>query len=203
MLKDINLKWWLVVLIIVTILLIAVFLEILSEPPGNIAPDTSIHPQAETTLNSSTLRPEPKKESPTNSDLEQNPSNDDKIAAILGNQNLTPSDTVRRLIEELSQLDKSTQEEAAQHIANLSDDQTATIWVQKIILNQLPPSVAEILFYNLITRSEELVLPTLASIADQPNHPLSKESTQILEPLLGSSKPGSTWRELLKERPTQ
>ena len=201
--KDINLKWWLVVLIIVTILLIAVFLEILSEPPGNIAPDTSTHPQAETTLNSSTLRPEPKKESTTNSDLEQNPSNDDKIAAILGNQNLTPSDTVRRLIDTIPQLDTATQEEAAQHISNLSDDQTATIWVQKIILNQLPSSVAEILFYNLITRSEELVLPTLASIADQPNHPLSKESTQFLEPLLGSSKPGSTWKELLKERPTQ
>jgi hypothetical protein len=75
--------------------------------------------------------------------------------------------------------------------------------VQKIILNQLPPSVSEILFFNLLTRSEELVLPALASIADQPNHPLSKESAQILEPLLGSSKPGSTWRELLKERPTQ
>ena len=139
-------------------------------------------------------------DSPTNAPTLKDFAEEDKVVAILGDQNLTPSDVVKRLIEELPRFDASTQEEAAQHIANLSDDQTAMIWVQKITSNQLPLPVAEILFNNLLSRSEDLVLPTLAAIADQPNHPQNSESAQILEPLLGSPKPGSSWRNCLEEQ---
>jgi hypothetical protein len=137
---------------------------------------------------------------PTNAPTLEDFAEEDKVAAILGDQTLTPSDVVKRLIEELPLFDASTQEEAAQHIANLSDDQTAMIWVKKMISNQLPLPVAEVLFNNLLSRSEELVRPTLAAIADQPNHPQQSESSQILDTLIGSPQPGFTWKDWLRNR---
>lgn len=130
----------------------------------------------------------------------QVPSDEDKVAAILGGQNLTPSDAVKLLMKELPTFDEATQEEAALHIANLSDDQTAVIWSNRLISNQLPPVAAAILFHNLLTKAEDLVLPTLASIADQATHPHQAESTQILESLIGSPDTGYTWKEWLNKK---
>lgn len=129
----------------------------------------------------------------------QGDSGEDLITAILGDESLEPHSTVIQLIKALPRLDTTSQEEAAHHIANLSDDTSATNWTQMLISNQLPAPAAEILFNNLLSRSEELVLPTLTAIADRPNHPQQSESVEILEPLIGTPKPGFTWIKWSKQ----
>jgi hypothetical protein len=199
--KIFDVKWWPRVLTIVTVLLITAFGGIFLGPVKKPATAALEQLHASDSTNSPIMKATAQERSLTSSTTAQNPADEDKVAAILGDQNLAPSDVVKCLVEELPRFDTSKQKEAAQHIANLSDEKTATIWVQKLIYDQLPPPAAEILFINLLTRSEELSLPTLAAIADQPNHPRQAESAQILEPLLGTPKPDSCWKELLRIKP--
>jgi hypothetical protein len=202
MLKNLPRKWLYTPLIIALMLVTVVFWEISTTAGTNSGSRPALkQSHGQGSKNSSPQMAEHQGDSPTNAPTLKYFAEEDKVAAILGDQNLTPSDVVRRLIEELPRFDASTQEEAAQHIANLSDDQTAMIWVQKITSNQLPFPVAEILFNNLLSRSEELVLPSLASIADQPNHPQQSESSQILDTLIGSPQAGFTWKDWLRNRP--
>jgi len=201
MLKNLILKWWYTLLIIALVLVIVIFWEISTSAVTNSdSRPASKQSHGQDSKNSSNQMAEYHGNPPKNSPFPQNVAVEDKVAAILGDQTLTPSDVVKRLVEELPQFDALTQEEAAQHIANLSDDQTAMIWVKKMISNQLPLPVAEVLFNNLLSRSEELVRPTLAAIADQPNHPQQSESSQILDSLIGFPQPGFTWKDWLKKQ---
>ncbi len=167
-----------------------------TSPPGSQLNqlENASHHEAPTTSLPQRTAPLPLPPLPTQSD-----SGDDRIAAIMGDESLGPQSVVIQLIKALPSMDSTSQEEAAHHIANLSDDASATNWTQKLASNQLPAPVAEIFFNNLLSRSEELVLPTLAAIADQPNHPQQTESAQILEPLIGTPKPGFTWKEWNKQ----
>jgi hypothetical protein len=198
--KNFLLKWWHTPVIIASLLGMVVFWVISIELRTNPATNALEQSHSQISKNSSHQSVELRGDPLTNSSTPQDFAVEDKVAAILGDQTLTPSGVVKRLIEELPRFDTATQEEAAQHIANLSDDGTAMIWLQKLISNQLPLPAAEILFNNLLSRSKDLVLPTLASIADQPNHPQQSESSQILEPLLGSPQSGFTWKDWLTEQ---
>lgn len=201
MLKNLPLKRWFGLFIFTMIFAILVFWEIfleLTENPFSSTATEKIHGQNPEILTTqiavSQVNPS------TNSPTPQASPDEDKVASILGDQNLTPRDAVKHLIKELPRFEVATQQEAAQHIANLSDDQTASIWMQKLISNQFPLPAAEILFNNLLTRSEDLVLPTLAAIADQQTHPKQAESSQILESLLGSPDTGCTWKAWLNKK---
>ena len=106
--------------------------------------------------------------------------NQDQIAAILNNSNLDFSKIIAQLFVLLPNLNESEQEEVAQHIANLSDDDQAQQWVAKLIANELPSPATEVLFNDLLNRPNEILTPALATIADLPRHPKKEDSIEML-----------------------
>ena len=125
------------------------------------------------------------------------PAGADLISEIIANENLDFPSTVNRLLEILPGLDADSQAEAAQHAANLSEDATAALWTRMLVENQIPLPAAEVFFNDLLNRPHEFSMPALAAIADRPNHPLRKDSIDILTVLYGSPAPGSTYSQLL------
>ncbi len=121
------------------------------------------------------------------------PDGGEKISAIISNQSLDFPSAVVRLLEVLPGLPEPEQAEAAQHIANLSDDKSAAQWTAMLSRNQLPSAAGEVLFNDLLNRPHELTLPALAGMADQPYHPKSKESVEILDILYGKPPNGKKW----------
>jgi len=193
--KNSSTIWWFILFSGIVMLAWGIWWKNASPPRSQLnRPESASHHEAPTTSIAQRIAPLPLPPLPTQSD-----SGDDRIATIMGDESLGPQAVVIQLIKALPNVNSTSQEEAAHHIANLSDDASATNWTQKLVSNQLPAPVAEILFNNLLSRSEELVLPTLAAIADQPNHPQQTESAQILEPLIGTPKPGFNWKEWTKQ----
>ncbi len=115
------------------------------------------------------------------------------ISEILGDESISHEQAARNLLVLLPRLNPSDQEEAAQHIANLSDEKVAAEWAQKLRRNQLPQPAAEVLFAALYNQPEDLLLPTAAAIADVQNHPFAQESIDTLEILVGPLPGNSTW----------
>lgn len=115
------------------------------------------------------------------------------ISDILADESISHEQAARNLLSLLPRLSPDDQEEAAQHIANLSDEKVAAEWAQKLRRNQLPQPAAEILFAALYNQPEELFLPTAAAIADAKGHPFAQESIDTLEILVGPLPANSTW----------
>lgn len=115
------------------------------------------------------------------------------ISTILGDESISHEQAARNLLALLPNLSPEDQEEAAQHIANLSDEKVAADWAQKLRRNQLPKPAAEVLFAALYNQPEELFLPTAAAIADVKDHPFAQESMDTLEILVGPLPGNSTW----------
>lgn len=117
----------------------------------------------------------------------------DLISEILSNPDLDFPAAVNRLLEALPRLDATAQEEAAHHIANLSDDTQTARWAAMLVANQLPAPAADVLFNDLLNRPQEINMPLLSAIADQQTHPKNKETVEILETLYGAPPAGTTW----------
>jgi len=117
----------------------------------------------------------------------------DIISEILSNTDLDFPSAVNRLLEALPRLDETGQEEAAHHIANLSDDARISHWSAMLVANQLPAPAADVLFNDLLNRPQEVNMPVLSAIADQRVHPKNKETVEILETLYGAPPAGTTW----------
>lgn len=116
------------------------------------------------------------------------------ITDILLDERYDMPATAARLLQLLPRLQPEQQEEAAHHIANLTDDPDAGEWSRKLAADDLPPAAAEVFFNDLLNRSDEFKYPTLAAIADQPDHSLHEDSVEILEILFGEPEPGHNWR---------
>lgn len=125
---------------------------------------------------------------------------EERISSILSNPNLDFPSAVNRLLELLPGLDERAQEAAANHIANLSDEKSTGQWIPMLVANQLPAPATEVLFNDLLNRPQELAMPVLASIADQPVHPKSKSSIEILETLYGPSPQNIKWSVWVKSK---
>lgn len=97
-------------------------------------------------------------------------------------------------------LDAADQGEAAQHIANLSEETSVRRWTAMLVAGQLPPSAADVLFNDLLNRPHELAMPALADMADKPSHPKNQESIQILDVLYGQPPQGTQWSEWVKSK---
>ncbi|GAB4181853.1 MAG: hypothetical protein Fur0032_22980 [Terrimicrobiaceae bacterium] len=136
---------------------------------------------------------------PTAAPLSAAPANDPvtdgatAISEILGDESISHEQAARNLLTLLPRLSPEDQEEAAQHIANLSDEAVAAEWAQKLRKNQLPQPAAEVLFAALYNQPEDLFLPTAAAIADTKGHPFAQESIDTLEILVGPLPSNSTW----------
>jgi hypothetical protein len=122
----------------------------------------------------------------------------DPIAEILDRTDLDFPTTVHRLIAILPKLNADQQAEAAQHIANLSDDEMAKVWLPKIANQSLPQPASEVLFNDLLNRPHELLMPFLSKLADMPQHPQSTQSVEILEVLFGQPPAGTEWKKWVK-----
>jgi hypothetical protein len=122
----------------------------------------------------------------------------DSIAEILDRTDLDFPTTVNQLVSILPKLNADQQAEAAQHIANLSDDEAAKSWLPKVINQSLPQPAAEVLFNDMLNRPHEMLLPFLSKLADMPQHPQSTQSAEILEVLFGQPPAGTKWEKWVK-----
>jgi hypothetical protein len=129
--------------------------------------------------------------------------NADAIEEILARTDSDFPGTVNQLLEALPNLNAEMQAEAAQHIANLSDDALAAQWAQKILSQTLPQPASEVLFNDLLNRPHEMLLPILSRLADMPKHPQSTHSGEILEVLFGQPPIGSNWEKWVKVNATE
>ena len=127
----------------------------------------------------------------------------DPISDVLSNTSLDFTGVVTKLLETLPRLDPERQAEAAHHISNLSDDTTCSTWSRLVASNSLPTPTAEVLFNDMLNRPHELLMPFLGAIADQPTHPLHKDSTDVLETLFGQPPQGTPWSAWVKNSSSQ
>lgn len=121
------------------------------------------------------------------------------METILSDTSLPHGEAARRLLRLLPQLSEDEQEEAAHHIANLSDEAAVAEWAAGLSNNTLPAPAAEVLFSELYNQPHETLLPALAAMADQTQHPLREESADTLGILLGELPSGSNWTALAAE----
>lgn len=124
----------------------------------------------------------------------------DRISAIISNPNLDFPSAVNQLLEALPSLDEEEQDEAAHHIANLSEDKTAESWIGMVVKNQLPAPALDVLFNDMLNRPHELLMPALANMADQASHPKKSDSVEVLEVLYGTPDQGYTWSAWVKQK---
>ena len=127
----------------------------------------------------------------------------DPIAKILDRTDLDFPSTVNQLLAAMPKLNPEQQAEAAQHIANLSDDALAAQWSQKMIVQSLPQPASEVLFNDLLNRPHELLMPFLSKLADMPQHSQSTQSVEILEVLFGQPPAGTKWEKWVKNKAQQ
>ena len=122
----------------------------------------------------------------------------DPVSEILSRPDEDFANTVNQLLTALPKLNPEQQAEAAQHIANLSDDALAAQWSQKMIVQSLPQPASELLFNDLLNRPHELLMPFLSKLADMPQHSQSTQSVEILEVLYGQPPAGTKWEKWVK-----
>ena len=127
----------------------------------------------------------------------------DPISDVLSNTSLDFTGVVNKLLETLPRLAPERQAEAAHHISNLSDDTTCSTWSRLVASNSLPAPAAEVLFNDMLNRPHDLLMPFLGAIADQPVHPLHKDSTDVLETLFGEPPQGTPWSVWVKNSSSQ
>lgn len=149
-----------------------------SEPAQTPGAPTSATPQPSPTLSEETV--------------------EDPVSEILSRSDEDFANTVNQLFAAMSKLNPEQQAEAAQHIANLSDDALAAQWSQKMIVQSLPQPASEVLFNDLLNRPHELLMPFLSKLADMPQHSLSMQSVEILEVLFGQPPAGTKWEKWVK-----
>jgi hypothetical protein len=117
---------------------------------------------------------------PQTSPKELSAMNADPIEEILARTDSDFPGRVNQLIEALPNLNAELQAEAAQHIANLSDDALAAQWAQKILSQTLPQPASGVLFNDLLSRPYEMLLPILSRLADMPKHPQSTHRAYLI-----------------------
>jgi len=131
--------------------------------------------------------------------ISENPA-EDPVSEILLRSDEDFANTVNQLLSAMAKLNPEQQAEAAQHIANLSDDTLAAQWSQKMIVQSLPQPASEVLFNDLLNRPHELLMPFLSKLADMPLHPQSAQSVEILEVLFGQPPAGMKWGKWVKSQ---
>lgn len=118
---------------------------------------------------------------------------DERISAILTDETISHRQAAEKLFALIPSASSTAQQELANHVLNLSDEDFDWVWVQKLVDNSLPTDAADVLFTGLYNRPQELLMETLAAIAEQPGHPKHSQSVETLEVLLGPIESGQTW----------
>lgn len=121
------------------------------------------------------------------------------IGQILGDNQISHEEAALQMLALLPRLSPEQQEEAAEHIANLSNREVAGKWTGMLVKNQLPARAAEVLYSALYNEDEELFLPAMAAISDNARHPFHDESVDTLDILIGPLPEGSNWSALAQK----
>jgi hypothetical protein len=124
----------------------------------------------------------------------------DRIGAILADDRLENAAVVRRLLALLPNLEEDDQMEAAQHAVNLTDDEDVSLWLRDVLADRYPAPVAEVFFGDLLNRPQEVLFPSLAQMADSPQHSLRQDSEEILEVLFEPRPPNVPWKQWIAQQ---
>ncbi len=155
-----------------------------------IAPPSSATHQA----NAESARPRFSPPPPPSSGVYTEDQGTEVISQLLLDDSLEHEEVARQLLALLPRFAPDQQEEAAQHIANLAEDNLAAEYAAMLVRNSLPAPAAEVFFSELMNRPHEILIPTLSQIADQPNHPQKQDSIDVLEVLYGTPENGLNWQ---------
>ena len=107
---------------------------------------------------------------------------------------------IQSLLAALPYLDEKKQEEAANHIANLSSNALVAVWSGPLVENRLPKVAAETLYDRLLNFAPDVSFPVLARIADLPSHPMRQETIDMFQILMDEPPPGGKWGDWIKAK---
>lgn len=127
-----------------------------------------------------------------------NISSDDKMAAIIGDEHLSPEQTATKLMALAPNLEEEGQEKAVQYALMLAHDNQVITWIRRLTEENLPDKITQALFQHMLSMDEDIGNPLLAMFADCPTHPLCLQSRTILEGHFGNPPQGIKWSEWIK-----
>ncbi len=116
---------------------------------------------------------------------------EEKIDDIVGSDD-PDTNKVAKLFALFPKLPPDGQEEAAQHLSNLVDDEEYGPLGDMLKNDKLPEGVLDELLADVLNRPNSLKLPTLLTVASDPNHAKHDEAKDLLELYLGEDY-GSDW----------
>jgi hypothetical protein len=128
-------------------------------------------------------------QAPTNSNTDTNW--EDKIDDIVGSDD-ADTNKVKQLFALFPKLPPDGQEEVAQHLSNLVDDDDYGPLGELLKNAKLPEGVLDELLADVLNRPNNLKLPLLLDLASDPDHAKRDEAKDLLELYLGEDY-GSDW----------
>lgn len=131
---------------------------------------------------------------------------EDRLDEILASED-EDTNKVQQLLILFPSLPPDGQDEVAQHLSNLVEDEDYAPLGQLLLDPKLPEEVLDTLLADLLNRPNETKLPMFLEVAFIPNHPKAEEARDLLELYLdedyGTDR--ATWQkkmeEWLKENP--
>ena len=124
---------------------------------------------------------------PTNS-TDSDTNWEDKIDGIIGSDD-ADTNKVKQLFALFPKLPPDGQEEAAQHLSNLVEDENYAPLGDLLKDPKLPEGVQDELLADVLNRPNALKLPVLLDVASDPNHAKRDEAKDLLELYLGEELP--------------
>jgi hypothetical protein len=116
---------------------------------------------------------------------------EEKIDDIVGSDE-PDTNKVHQLFALFPKLPPDGQEEAAQHLSNLVDDEEYAPLGEMLKNDKLSEGVLDELLADVLNRPNALKLPLLLSVASDPNHAKKDEAKDLLELYLGEDY-GNDW----------
>jgi hypothetical protein len=116
---------------------------------------------------------------------------EEKIDDIVGSDD-PDTNKIAQLYALFPKLPPDGQEEAAQHLSNLVDDEDYAPLGEMLKNDKLPEGVLDELLADVLNRPNNLKLPLLLAVAADANHAKHDEAKDLLELYLGEDY-GSDW----------
>jgi hypothetical protein len=116
---------------------------------------------------------------------------EEKIDDIVGSDE-SDTNKVKQLFALFPKLPPDGQEEAAQHLSNLIDDEDYAPLGEMLKNDKLPEGVLDELLADVLNRPNALKLPELLQVASDANHVKHEEAKDLLELYLGDDY-GTDW----------
>jgi hypothetical protein len=125
---------------------------------------------------------------------------EDRLDEILSNDE-EDTNKVKQLLSMFPRLPAEGQDEVAQHLANLVEDEDYNPLLALVLDPKLPEGVLDSLLADLLNRPNQTKLPAFLDIAFMPDHPKAAEARDLLELYLdqdlGTDR--EAWRKKIDE----